>query len=59
MSQNELIEAQGAAEEIPQAELAEGELESVAGGSAWLLIAGGPVVAAVAAVATVEGGTVS
>jgi hypothetical protein len=49
MSENEQIEAQ-AAEEIPQAELAEGELESVSGGNAWLLIAGGPVVAAISAI---------
>lgn len=55
MSKNEQIEAQSAAEEIPQAQLAEDELESVSGGSAWLLIAGGPVIAVAAAAIDANG----
>lgn len=42
MPENEPIEAQNV-EEIPPAELAEGELESVSGGTAWLLV-GGPLI---------------
>jgi hypothetical protein len=49
MSQNEQIEAQGAAEEIPQAEIAESELESVSGGTAWMLVAGPSIIVAVPA----------
>jgi hypothetical protein len=49
MSENETQQAQAAAQ-IPEVQLSEGELESVSGGTAYLLISGGPVVAVVASI---------
>jgi len=44
MSQNEQVEAQGAAEEIPQVQISENELESVSGGTGTALVLIGPVI---------------
>ena len=56
MSENETIEAQGA-EAIPQAELAEGELENVAGGGAWMLIGAPSIITVMPVIAEGTDGT--